>query len=627
MIIKHSLFFIALILISLALYYPGIHGPFVFDDLTSITKNSLLQLTELDSSSLFNVATSGNAGPLKRPVAMLSFALNYYFAGTYEPVAFKLTNIIIHGINTVLLFILSLQILTLSPAFKGNKFLFAAAVSLIWCAHPINLTSVLYVVQRMTALSTLFSLSCIILYISARQQQMIKQPPWRSLSLFIGSAASLSLALFSKENAVLVPLFILLIEWLFFSSKTPWRYFTALATSQRTFIWLSLAVVSSSFLIWVTGFAEPGFSSRPFSMYERVLTESRVICFYLSLIFIPRINAFGLFHDDISISTSLLTPWTTIPSILLITALILTALHYRKKNPLFTFGILWFFIGHLLESTIFSLEIAHEHRNHLPSMGIILAAASLLPYLTFNRNKLMTSVAAILLILGLITHLRATQWSSYSSLAYHEAKHHPASPASQVLLSNAAFKTGQFIVAIAANKQAMTLAPHELAHALNYQQSLAVAKQEISHSTQQGTLNTIKNNKLTAFSRFTLDTIANCLNKPACSGIRLNYIEWIDAVIEKNPKKAYYHYLKGKAELSLSHELLALNSFQHAHSLDKKLIHPLFEIANIFLRNGQLIQAEKLVERIESTNQITPFKRDKEIQHLKEAIKEIKSNQ
>jgi len=476
----------------------------------------------------------------------------------------------------------------------------------------------------MTSLSALFSLGCIILYISARKQCLNHSLNLRALSLFFGSGLSLLLALFSKENALLVPLFILLIEWLLFAEQTPWLQFKKLTSKQRTLIWVALSVFSLCVLIYLLTYANAGFSSRPFNMYERLLTESRVLCFYLSLIFIPRINEFGLFHDDIPISISFLEPWTTITSILFITVLIASAIYFRKRKPLFTFGIFWFFIGHLLESTVFALEIAHEHRNYLPSMGIILAASSLLSVEKISRSKLLACFILISLVLGSITYLRASQWSSYQSLAYHEATHHPKSPASQALLSSAAIKAGNISIAIAASKQAMHLSPKEAAHAMNYQQNLSIAKKEIPLSVQAKTLLSLKQSKPSAFTKFTLNNIARCLKTPACKGIQHNYLEWVNVIIENNPKVAYYHYLKGLAQLSLSNELQALNTFQHAYFLDKKFIHPLFEIANIFLRNGQLDQVEKLINTMDETNKIAPYKRDREVQQLKDLIQKIK---
>ncbi|MEH6502997.1 MAG: hypothetical protein V7682_03750 [Cycloclasticus sp.] len=613
-------------------YWPGVFGPFIFDDLSNITNNYLIQVEILNYSNLYTAATSGNAGPLGRPIAMLSFALNYYFASGYEPSSFKLTNIVIHCINALLLFVLCQQLFKRAiPSSHSSEnslyFLWlSAAVSLLWALHPINLTSVLYVVQRMTSLSTLFSLGCIILYIAGRNRIVTAGINWRSISLFIASATSLTLALFSKENALLITLIILLIEVVLYPKAFLWEHFRQLSQNQRLLTWLLLIVAGSFALLAAIEYAEGGFQSRPFNMLERVLTESRVICFYIGLIFIPRINGFGLFHDDIALSTSLLSPWTTIPSILFIIALIASAFYFRKKNPLYALGIGWFFIGHLLESTIFPLEIAHEHRNNLPSIGLILAAISLTPHAAFNNKKLIAGFLLVALILGSTTWLRAKQWGNYQSLAYYETSHHPNSPAIQALLSNAANQAGDIDVATEAIKKAMELEPNETAYAMHYQNILAIYNKPIPFELQQETLRRIKANRLTPSTQLALNQIGGCLTKAPCAPLKNNYLEWLDAVIKKQPNNATYYYLRGKAKRALNDDLAALNDYQRAHELNAKLLNPLWEMVDILLQVGQISHAEKVVGWIESSNEKTAFRRDKEIEQLKQLINTIKSN-
>lgn len=109
-----------------------------------------------------------------------------------------------------------------------------------------------------------------------------------------------------------------------------------------------------------------GYSARS-SLTERPLTEGRVVIFYLYLIVCPHLESFGIYHDDIAISTSLTTPPTTIFALLTLGALVVAAWRMRESRPIVSFGIAWFLVGHLLESTILPLEIAHEHRNYLPT--------------------------------------------------------------------------------------------------------------------------------------------------------------------------------------------------------------------------------------------------------------------
>jgi len=604
------IFCLALFGIILAIYLPGIYGPFVFDDITSITTNSALRVTDLNLDHLITAALSGEAGPLKRPVAMASFAINYYFADGYSAPHFKITNILIQCLNATLVFILSFRLYKISAVKTGystnikHASAFAFIISSLWAVHPINLTSVLYVVQRMTALSTLFSLGSIILYLSARNRWIHQSFSWRVAGLFFASITSLLFALLSKENAVLIPLIILLIELIFYTHEKPWSFIKKLSKEQRLVGIIGILSVSTLTLLWTIDYASSGFNSRGFTMLERVLTESRVLCLYIAMIFIPRINSFGLFHDDIVLSTSLLAPWTTISSIAFILGLLITAFYYRKKNPLFALGIGWFFIGHLLESTFFSLEIAHEHRNHLPSIGIIFSSVALLQKLPLNTNKLLMLFITALLILSSITFLRSTQWSSRYDQALYETLHHPDSAAAHATFSSAAGAAGKYKEATEAIKKAMLLSPNETGFAFYYQHTLSITGQPISRDLQKETLLKIKHNLITATTKLALSELSNCLHKDICKALRKNYIEWINAVIEKRPNVAYYYLFKGKAENSLEQSHKALNSFQRSINKDPNYIQPLYEIINILLKNGQLNTAVAVINqfKIKTTN-------------------------
>jgi protein O-mannosyl-transferase len=629
---RKFLLFILLAFACSIIYSPGIYGPFIFDDLSNITGNSFLQLQNLNFSSLYSSSSAGHAGPLQRPVAMLSFALNYYFANGYVAPAFKITNIVIHLINAAFVFILCQQlfqrrsIIANRTADNNLAFWFAGSISLLWALHPINLTSVLYIVQRMTSLSTLFSLGCIISYLAARNQWLSHAFSWRVVGLFFISFTSLLLALFSKENAVLTPLIILLIELVLFQREKPWLLFKSLSPANKRLIYVSLFAFCLFALLWAIDYAAGGFNSRPFTMMERVLTESRVLCFYISLILIPRINGFGLFHDDIALSTSLFAPWTTITSIIFIISLLVIAFYYRKNKPLFSLGIGWFFIGHLLESTFFPLEIAHEHRNNLPSIGLILAAVSLIPIASLSSKKVISGITAVALILGSTTWLRAQQWGNYQTLAYYEAAHHPSSPAIQALLSNAANQTGDIDVATQAIKKAMELEPKETAYAMHYQNILAVHGRDIPDELQQQTIKRIKRNLATPSTILALQQIASCLDKAPCHPLKDNYMAWLNTFINNEPKNSTYYYFRGKANRAIGRSLSALNDFQRAHELRKDFLHPLFEMLAILLKHNQINQAEFVLQQLKTANKQSKNPRNTEIDRLEKNLSDLKAS-
>lgn len=178
-----------------------------------------------------------------------------------------------------------------------------------------------------------------------------------------------------------------------------------------------------------------GYEFRSFSLSERLLTEGRVIWFYLGLIFFPRQGALGLQHDDLVISSGIFTPWTTLPALAGLAGLIWLFWRTRTRNPLVSFGIAWFLVGHLLESTALPLEIAHEHRNYLPLFGILLLglASGLVKALNSHGpiKTLGIALTAVTLALPFITALRSLQFGEEIRRSDLEAQFHPNSARAQ----------------------------------------------------------------------------------------------------------------------------------------------------------------------------------------------------
>ncbi|HYQ72268.1 MAG TPA: hypothetical protein VET88_10110, partial [Gammaproteobacteria bacterium] len=173
------------------------------------------------------------------------------------------------------------------------------------------------------------------------------------------------------------------------------------------------------------------YGGRDFNLQERLLTQGRVLVFYLQMIVMPSIQALGLYHDDIPISHGLLDPPATLYSLLALAGMLLAALVLLGKRPLVSLGILWFFAGHVLESSVIPLEIAHEHRNYLADYGILLALGSTIAEastLHRARTLLNTAVPAMFLVMfAYTTWLRSEQWSDNINHATYEALHHPQS--------------------------------------------------------------------------------------------------------------------------------------------------------------------------------------------------------
>ena len=432
MVITRSWLIIILIMSVFLIYLPGLPGGFLFDDFWNILENSAVTDPELSFKAIMAVLFSGESGPLGRPLSMLSFYLNYQFSGI-SPLGFKLVNIAIHALNSVLVFLivrrLYIALCGVSSLVSKREYqLPAFLVALFWAVHPINLTTILYVVQRMNGLSALFVLMGVLLYLKLRQKESISNTSF--VFGLIGVVLCGVLAALFKENGVLLFLYLFLIECLAFNWCTDSR---ARKNLLLIFYILVLLLPIIGGLIFFSDRIFDGYELRPYNVIERLLTQSRVIWFYIYQIFLPQVDSFGLYHDDFKISYGLLNPVNTFISIIGLVILIIAAIRIRRISPVFSFGILWFFCGHMMESTVLALDMVYEHRNYLPSIGLVMIIVGIVEQL-FNKGYVVSSkfLGGVLLVLFiLITVQRAYDWRDPIVLAERTAQHHPNSVKAQ----------------------------------------------------------------------------------------------------------------------------------------------------------------------------------------------------
>ncbi len=411
--------YLLLLLVGASVYLIGLRGGFVFDDYVNIVDNQTLRPEVFSWRALSSALISSDASPLKRPIASLSFLANYQFFGI-NPLSFKLVNLAIHLLNGCLVYALLKRLLPrLVPAHPNVSGL-AGWCALFWVVHPLNLTAVLYIVQRMTSLSASFMLLSLLSYVRLRERQLA-MPRSRVIADWVSLSGFALLGLLTKENAVLLPLFLLLIERTVFRSQA---YFT--------FRWQYLIVVAPLVLLpWclrsALNYLSIGFDSRPFSMAERFLTELRVLVFYTRQILLPDPTQMALLHADWPISKNLWTPWTTTAAALFWLFIVIVATLPRQR-PIIKFGIGWFLLGHLLESTVLPLDLIYEHRNYLPSIGLLCLACVVLDTMFRRYPKYARLLrGGLLLILCTMTTYRAWQWSDPFTLALTEMQHNPTS--------------------------------------------------------------------------------------------------------------------------------------------------------------------------------------------------------
>ena len=416
------------LLITFLVYLPGLGGAFFFDDHPNITLNSSVKLSDLGWESLLVAWSGGTSGQFGRPVSQISFALNHYFSA-FSPWAFKLTNLVIHCANGVLVYLLCYQLLgSLRQQLKSRYLgVYAALLASVWLLHPIQLTSVLYVVQRMTSLSALFLLAALFLHIVSRRGGF--SAGRATLLMAIAWGVCWPLSVLSKESGVLFPCFVAAYELIVRRSEQG-----KLDAFGRVMLVLSLTAVAGIVSYLASPFGQSifsGYEIRSFTMCERLLTESRVIWAYLGWIAFPNFDAFALFHDDFVVSTSLVDPLSTLPAVLGLLLLLVLAIFSWRRFPLVAFGIAWFLIGHALESSFIPLELVHEHRNYLALLGVLLLPVAWLDSLAakpgVTRTSALALVGASMAYPGFVTAMRSDMYGNDLKRTQIEAQFHPGS--------------------------------------------------------------------------------------------------------------------------------------------------------------------------------------------------------
>ncbi|MCI5127393.1 MAG: hypothetical protein D3907_02580, partial [Candidatus Electrothrix sp. AUS3] len=365
-------------------------------------------------------------------------------------------------------------------------------------------------------------------------------------------------ALGSKENAImLLPSFIL-VEFAFFRHQITKKKIIRL-TVALSFI----LIVAALFVRYGLGhspfsFSNPlsflnGYGSRSFTFSERLLTQPRILLLYLSQIFFPAADRLS-FEHELVLSTSLFSPWTTLASIAIIFGLIGTSLVFLKKHPLICFPILFYFLNHAIESTIFSLELVFEHRNYLPSLFLFLPLGILTAHLLYGKPHkpiLCSAIAAIcatlfLIISGHATYTRNKVWVTEGTLWTDAIKKAPNS-------ARAARYLGKWYKKLGQNE----LAYHYLQLSLAYYKTDPRPEYAKRISLNQiGTLHYDRNENEKALSYFNrcLDSnkyTTNCLRNRVLVFLHLNQPEDalrdVEILIHQYPSSVAYRYLSALA--------------------------------------------------------------------------------
>ncbi len=440
-----------LIAISVFLIYSNsFKNPFHFDDIPRLKPIENAYKGKFNYEFIKHSLNLDKKFIFYRPLAGFSLAINYYISQR-KTWTYHIVNVAAHAFAAMFLFLFLQYIFKKRMGYHwltDNSTEIAAISAILWAIHPIQTQAVTYIVQRMAVFAGLFFVASFYFYSLWREK--------KRFIFFILCIFSGLLSFTSKEHTAILPVLLFIYEWLFFQNGEK-----SFLKRPRVILLLSM------FILFIIGlgvvFEGPGlFTSlwnqlhrstlpgREFSLVERLLTESRVIFYYISLIIFPTLDRFNLDHD-FSISHSLFDPPQTIIALLLIFVSLFAAIIFRKKFPLISFTIFWYFGTLLIESSIIALELIFEHRAYLPSMmifpwlaiglwkvghigrfkekdilayGLIITTAIILGYSSFLRNYIWSDPVLLWQDCAKKSPYKARVWnnlgSAYSKKGYHQ---------------------------------------------------------------------------------------------------------------------------------------------------------------------------------------------------------------
>ncbi len=427
-----------LLLIVLASFFPGLGGDFVFDDMANLQPwRDIGDIDTLEDVTAFVLSGTGFPG---RPLSLLSFLMDDQ-SWMPDIGTLKRTGLAIHLLNACLVFWLSFRLLQL-PRISINQTragVLALAITALWSLHPIQVSNVSYIIQRMNLLSTLLTLAALLIFVAGRSR-LDEQPRLAFAALAFACGIVMPLAVLAKENGLLACVYILLIDRFCFTSNSTrdWKLAKALL------LWLPL-LMFLAYCLYTYDFFRMNYPYRTFDSWERLLTQGPVIATYLEKLLLPRFHGSGLYFDNFMVSRSLFQPISTMYCWLLLLLIIGFAWIVRKRLPLVSFGLLFYFSGHLMESTLIPLELYFEHRNYLPQLGLWIAVAGLLDHVRRPIAITFTAVAtiALVLLLSLMTRAEAGLWSYPAQQAATWHNENPGSLRSTLSHADYLIKDGQ----------------------------------------------------------------------------------------------------------------------------------------------------------------------------------------
>lgn len=391
-----------LILLALAVllaYAPIFKGQFVWDDLEMVVNNPLIRSTD-HVSHIFQSGAfleSAEAGKFYRPLQILSYAFDYAL-GQLNPTYFHVTSVVIHLLTVWVLFFLLIN-LNLSRALS-------LGVSLVYAVHPMNTEAVSYISGRGDVMYLLFCLISFYAFLKGLKKHKL----W-----FLASVLTWILAIFSKENAIVLPLvmgaYLILCERS--SAKFKIGMIVGLLGAVGGYIFFRLKVLhlATEGTLAIIALAP---------LWQRLLTIPHMVFLYLKLLFIP--YPLHMEYHFVDVITSPYV-WLGTVAIVGFFAFFLYQIRPIQKSLFFS---AWFFIG--LGPVYQLLPLASTIREHwvcFSQIGVFILVALYIEKVW--KPFFIYLLAGVIIIFTGLTIVRNIEWQEPFKLYSHDVKYEPNS--------------------------------------------------------------------------------------------------------------------------------------------------------------------------------------------------------
>lgn len=598
--------FAVVLVVTLVTYWHGLQGPFLFDDTPNLSPMADLGgITDWTTFKAF--VLGGTSGPTGRPLSLLSFLID---DNTWPSVAapFKYTSLCLHLICGLLL-AWSTYLLLRAVRFADERAVWLAVLSAsLWLLHPYWVSTTLYVVQRMTILSTLFMLAGMVGYLKGRlwlMQSTERRHPWPAYALMTASAGlGTLLAVLSKENGALLPLLLLVLEAFLHRMNTG-----ADAAPRKVWLMVVLGLPALAILGYLAkhiNFAPEIWPTRPFDQIERLYSEARIVWGYLGQLWLPRIEGAGLFQDGFDISRSLTEPVSTLWAVLGWGALLLALPMLYRRLPFVWLALTFFLCGHLIESTVIGLELHFEHRNYGPALFMFLPLAIGIDWIGRRYRPRMAVIVALLLIslLAGMTWQRGQLWADGDRLQTYWALKDPQSARGRNYLISRLVKEKKYGEALAWADKAVQELPNSSLMTMSWLRIYVNTKQATEQHFEQAADHLVRQ----AFDAQTVaglrTLVDDAVAMPELAGYHRPVLQLLDTLSERGPYREYPLFMRlvayNKARLYLlmddlpqaqAYYLEAIRQYGRASSA----MQMFSEVAN----TGHLEEARQLLNHIE----------------------------